>query len=146
MNPDKNRKRAQDLRWIAFQSILVGIVLVGVGGLFLFMYFNEDASSRSHGYADRKGLLFLLIIGVWGLWMIVRGIIYFIRAFSGNEHYAQGVEDVMDQVASRYEAMGKQKVRNGSMHNVLVLLCWVFLFLALVGATYIGYLYWTRPR
>ena|SRR5215469_3449616 len=147
MNPDKDRKRARDLRWIGFQSILVGIVLTAVAGLFGFMVFNDDSGSRPHGYVARKGMLFLLIIGFWGLCMIVRGIIYFVRAFSGNEQYAKNVEDVIDKVESNYEAMANRRTRSGSMYNVFVLLCWVFLFLGIVGAIAIWYYcFWTRPR
>ena len=39
----------------------------------------------------------MFFAGAWGLWNIVRGIIYLIRAQSGDEHYAKCVEDVMDK-------------------------------------------------
>jgi nitrate reductase NapE component len=146
MSPDKNRKRAQDLRWSAFLSILAGIVIIMVMGLFCFIFFTGDTSSQSGSYSSRRGLGFLLFGGVWGLWMIVRGVIYFIRALSGDEHYAKTVVDVMDKFESRHEAMMKKKAGNASMFNVLVLLIWVFLFLAVVGAIAVGYLFWARPR
>ncbi|HSY44258.1 MAG TPA: hypothetical protein VK811_10145 [Candidatus Acidoferrum sp.] len=146
MSTDKNRKRAQDLRWNGFLSIVAGIVIITVMGLFCFMFLVESPSSQSGSYSSGRGLGFLLFGGIWALWMIVRGIIYFIRALSGNEHYAKTVENVMDKFERDHEATMKKKVGNGSMRNVLVLLGWVFLFLFVVGAVAAGYLFWTRPR
>ena len=146
MNMDKNRKRTQDSRWIAFQSILAGIVIIMVVGLFCFMMLTNDADPHSGSHASRRGLGFFLFTGIFGLWMIVRGVIYLIRALSGDENYAKNVENVVDKFGSSHEAMMKKKVGNASMYNVLVLLCWVFLFLAVLGAIVIGYLFWKRPR
>jgi hypothetical protein len=146
MSPDKNCKRAQDLRWNAFLSILAGIVIIMVMGLFCFIYFTGDNSSQSGSYLSGRGLGFMLFGGVWGLWMIIRGVIYLIRALSGNEHYAKTVVDTMDKFESHHEAMMKKRTGNASMFNVLVLLVWVFLFLAVIGAVAVGYVFWTRPR
>lgn len=146
MSADKNCKRAQELRWIGFQSILAGIVIIMVMGLFCFMFFEGGTSPQSGSYASRKGLGFLLFIGVWGLWMIVRGVIYLIRALSGDEHYAKAAEDAIDKFGSGYVATTKKRAGNASMFNVLVLLVWVFLFLTVVGAIVLGYLFWIRPR
>jgi len=56
-----------------------------------------------------------------------------------DEHYATTPEEIRESV--REEKMEK----SGSMHNVLVLLVWIFLSLAVVGAIGVGYLFWTRP-
>jgi len=55
-----------------------------------------------------------------------------------TEHEATSITDKLE--IERYEKMEK----SGSMHNVLVLLAWIFLFLAVVGAIGVGYLFWTR--
>jgi len=79
--------------------------------------------------------------------MIVRGVIYLIRAISGNEQFGKSVADVMDKsFESHYEATMKRKVRPASTHNVAILLGWVFLFLAIAVAVFIGYIFLTRPK
>jgi hypothetical protein len=155
MNSDKNRKRAQDLRRVAFQSLLTGIVIIlGLGCIFLvvldkrtgFLDGGPVSQSSFRSIPGGRGLGLFLFSGVWGLWMIVRGAIYLIRALSGNEQYAKTVVDTTDKFESRQEAIMKQKVANGSTHNVLVLLVWVLLFITVIGAIVAGYLFWTRPR
>jgi len=117
-------------------------------GLLCFIFLDNDTNSQSDSVSSGRGLGLLLFFGFCALWAIVRGVIYLIRALSGDERYAKGVEDVMDKFeSSRYEAMMKNTVGSASTrHNVLVLLCWVFLVLAVVGAVFIGYLFLTRPR
>jgi len=86
----------------------------------------------------------VFLAGMCGLWSIVRGVIYLIRAQSGDEHYAKGVEDMLDKQEEKIgQKMGK-KMGNASMFNVLVLLVWVFLFLAVVAIVGLGYL-WLFP-
>ena len=70
----------------------------------------------------------VLLAGVFGLWNIVRGVIYLIRAQSGNEHFAKTVEDAMDKYETKQEEVMSKRMGSGSTHNVLVLLVWVFLF------------------
>jgi hypothetical protein len=56
-----------------------------------------------------------------------------------DEHYATTAKDILESVR-------EEKIENsGSMHNVLVLLVWIFLFLAVVGAVGVGFLFWRRP-
>jgi hypothetical protein len=55
-----------------------------------------------------------------------------------EEHYATTPEEIRE--SEREEKMEK----SGSMHNVFVLLRWIFLFLAVIGAIAVGYLFWTR--
>ena len=151
MNDNENRKRTQELRWIGFQKLLTGIVIIFGVGCIYFIFSDEDADLHSHSYSGGsysrgKGLGIVFFAGAWGLWNIVRGIIYLIRAQSGDEHYAKCVEDVMDKYERKQdELMGQKMGKSGSMHNVLVLWFWVFLFLAVVGAFGVGYLFWTRP-
>ena len=42
---------------------------------------------------------------------IVRGVIYLIRAQSGNERYAKGVEDAMNKYESKLDERMGQKVK-----------------------------------
>lgn len=125
-------------------------MIIMVLGLFCFMYLDSgrDSISQPDPVSSRRALSVLLLFGFCGLWAIVRGVIYLFRAWSGDERYAKSVEDVMDKFESNgCEAMMKNRVGSASTtHNVLVLLCWVFLFLAIIGAIVIGYLFLTRPR
>jgi hypothetical protein len=146
---DENRGRTQELRRIGFQKILVGIVLIFAVGVFWFIFSDDGAGLQSHSnsggsYLRGRGFGTVLLAGVFGLWNIVRGLIYLIRAQSGDEHYAKRVEDAMDKYERKQDALMEKKKGSYSMHNVLVLLVWVFLFLAVVGAVGVGYLFWTR--
>ena len=146
---DENHKRIQELRRIGFQKLLTGVVLFFAVGVFCFIFFDENADSYSHSggsYLRGRGLGFLLLLPAYGLWNIVRGVIYLIRAQSGDAHYAKGVEDAMDKYERKQEERMGRKVANVSDYNVLVLLVWVFLFLAVVGAFGLGYLYFHRYK
>src|SRR5712675_2587494 len=137
MNDGENRKRTQELRWIGFQRLLTGIVIIFGVGCICFIFLDENDGLHSHSdsggsYLRGRGLGVVFFAGVWCLWNIVRGVIYLIHAQSGNEHYAKGVEDAMDKYERKQDEVLSKKVGNGSMHNVLVLLVWVFLFLAVV--------------
>ena len=147
---DENRRRTQELRWFGFQRLSVGVVLICFVGVLCFMFLDEDADLHSNSYSGGsyvrgRGMGVVLLVGVFGVWSIVRGVIYLVRAQSGDEHFAKGVDDAMDKYEKKQEARMGQKVGDGSMYNVLVLLLWCFLFLAVVGAIYVGYLFWTRP-
>jgi hypothetical protein len=149
MNADQDRKRIQELRRIGFQKLLTGIVLIFGVGVLCFIFLDEDADLHSHSYSGGsymhgRGLGMVIFAGGWGLWNIVRGVIYLIRAQSRNEHYAKGVEDAMDKYERKQDEVMSKKMGNGSMHNVLVLLVWVFLFLAVVGTICLGYLFFTK--
>ncbi|MGO9705697.1 MAG: hypothetical protein ACLPYZ_10800 [Limisphaerales bacterium] len=149
MNPDENRKRIQELRWIGFQKLLTGVVLVFAAGVLCFIFFGEDADSHSPSggsYVRGRGLAFLLLVPAYGLWSIVRGVICLIRAQSGDENYAKGIEDTMDKYERKMDERMGQTMVGGSWHNVFILLGWVFLCLAVVGGIVVGYLFWTRPR
>lgn len=150
INADEKHKRTQELRWIGFQKLLTGIVIIFAVGVicFIFLDENSDLHSNPHSggsYSRGRGLGMFLFAGVFGLWNIVRGVIYLIRAQSRNEHYAKSVEDAMDKYERKQDEVMNRKMGNGSTHNVLVLLVWIFLFLAVAGAIGIGYLFWTRP-
>jgi drug/metabolite transporter (DMT)-like permease len=148
MSAEENRKRIQELRRIGFQKFLTGVVIIFAVGVICFIFLDENADSQSHSggsYSRGRGLGMVLLAGLFGLWNIVLGVIYLIRAQSGDEHYAKAVEDVIDSRLER--TIGKRMARKDySTRNVLVLLGWVFLFLAVVGGIAIGYLFWTRPR
>jgi hypothetical protein len=145
MSADENRKRIGELRWIGFQKLLTGVVLVFAAGVFCFIFFGEDADSHSHSSAPYvRGRGFLLLVPAYGLWSIVRGVIYLVRAQSGNEQYAKGVEDAMDKYERKLDERMGQKAGNASMHNVLVLLGWIFLFLVVIAV--LGILYGSFSR
>jgi len=148
MNAAEKNKRIQELRRIGFQSLLTGIAILFGVGCICYMFFDTVSEAHSHSYSSRRGLRLglLLLIPAYGLWSIVRGVIYFIRAQSGDEHYAKGVEDAVDKHEGKIDQQMGRKVGDGSMRNVLVLLVWIFLCLAVVGGIAVGYLFWTRPR
>jgi hypothetical protein len=53
-------------------------------------------------------------------------------------HYATTAQEIRDsEQAERLE-------KSGSMHNVLVLLSWIFLILFVAGAIGVGYLFWMK--
>jgi hypothetical protein len=149
MSAEENRKRVQELRRIGFQKLLAGIVIIFAVGVLWFIFIDENADSHSYSggsYSRGRGLGLLLLVPAYGLWNIVRGVIYFIRAQTGDEHYAKGVEDAMGEYEGKLDERMGRKVGDGSMHNVLVLLGWIFLCLVVVGGIAVGYLFWTRPR
>jgi hypothetical protein len=151
MSADENRKRIQELRRIGFQKLLAGVVLLFAVGVLCFIFLDEDADLHSHSYSGGsylhgRGLGMVLLAGVFGLWNIVRGVIYLVRAQSGDDHYAKSVEDAMDKYERKQEERMGHTMGNGSMRNVFILLGWTFLFLAVIGAIAVGYLFWTRPR
>ena len=146
MNAAENNKQIQELRRIGFQSLLTGIVILFAVGCICYIFLDEMSEAHSHSYSGRRGFGLLLLIPAYGLWSMVRGVIYLIRAQSGDAHYVKGVEDAMDKYEGKLDQLMGRKVGDGSMHNVLVLLVWVFLVLAVVGAIVVGYLIWTRPR
>jgi len=55
-----------------------------------------------------------------------------------DRHYATSAKDIRE--SEREEKLEK----SGSLHNVLVLLARIFLFLSVAGAVVVGYLFWTR--
>jgi hypothetical protein len=54
-------------------------------------------------------------------------------------HFARTAEEIRESELE--EKLGKR----GSMHNVLVLLLWVFVLLSVIAAIGVGYLFWMRP-
>ncbi|HEY4417706.1 MAG TPA: hypothetical protein VGO57_18585 [Verrucomicrobiae bacterium] len=57
-----------------------------------------------------------------------------------DDHYATTAAEIRESVQE------EKLEKSGSMHNVFVLLGWVFLFMAVAGAIVVGYLFWTKPR
>jgi preprotein translocase subunit SecG len=146
MNAAENHKRIQELRRIGFQRLFGGVAIVFGVGCICYIFLDEGDGAHFHSsYSSGRGLGLLLLIPAYGFWNIVRGVIHLIRAQSSDEHYGKGVEDAMDDFQGKQEELMSKKMGNGSMHNVLVLLVWIFLFLAVVGAIGVGYLFWTRP-
>jgi hypothetical protein len=144
MNADENQKRIQELRRMGFQSLLTGIVILFGVGCIGYIFWDASAATHSYSYSSGRGRGLLLLIPAYGLWNILRGVIHLVRAQSSGENYGKGVEEAMDKYERKQEEWLGQKAGNGSMHNVLLLLVWIFLFLAVVGAIGIGYLFWTK--
>jgi preprotein translocase subunit SecG len=144
MNAEDKHKRIQELRRIGFQKLLTGFVILFAVVCIGFIFLDASAETHSHSHSSRRGLGILLLVPAYGLWSIVRGVICLVRAQSGDENYAKGVEDAMDKYEAKQEERFGQKVSDGSMRNVLVLLVWIFLFIAAVVAICIGYDFLSR--
>jgi len=56
------------------------------------------------------------------------------------EHYAITPKEI------RESEQEEKLEKSGSMYNVLLLLGWIFLFVAVVGAIIVSYSFWTRPQ
>jgi hypothetical protein len=106
-------------------------VAMGVG-CFAIALFSSLSSGQRCGAAT-SGCLALS----WGLKEVAAAKKW--KQEPEDEHYATSAKDILE--SEREEKMEK----SGSMHNVLVLLVWIFLFLAVVGAVGVGYLFGTRP-
>jgi hypothetical protein len=104
---------------------------MGVGGLAIALFSPLSPGQRFGAAAS--GCMGLS----WGLKEVVA--VKKWKQELEEEHYATTTEDILE--SEREEKMEK----SGSMHNVFVLLGWIFLFLVVVAAIAVGYLFWTRP-
>jgi hypothetical protein len=106
-------------------------VAMGIGGLAIALFSSLSPGQRCGAAASgcmafSWGLKELAAVKKW-------------EQEPEDEHYATSAKDILE--SGREEKLEK----SGSMHNVLVLLVWIFLFLAVVGVIGVGYLFLTRP-
>jgi hypothetical protein len=109
-----------------------GNFAIAIGGsvTILTLFVAHDLGQKCRGMA--AGLLGLS----WGLKEVAAAKKW--KQELEDKHYATTPEEIRESVQE--EKMEK----SGSMHNVLVLVGWIFLFLAVVGAVGVGYLFWMR--
>jgi hypothetical protein len=106
-------------------------ITMGVGGLAIALF-----SSLSPG--QRFGAAATGCMGLsWGLKEVAAARKW--KQEPEAEHYATTAEEIRESVQE------EKLEKSGSMHNVLVLLGWIVLLLAVVGGIAVGYLFWTRP-
>ena len=105
-------------------------VAFGSTALMLAIFVAHDLGQKCRGMA--AGLLLLS----WGLKEVAAAKKW--KQEPEDEHYATTPEEIRESV--RDEKMEK----SGSMHNVLVLLGWIFLVVVVISALGVGYLFWTR--
>src|SRR5438067_1197483 len=68
-------ERNRELRKIGLRKVLLGIVLIAPAGITLFVaFFHGTASS-----GIIKALAVVFLAGCYGLWKLVKGIIYLVR-------------------------------------------------------------------
>lgn len=68
-------ERSRELRRIGLRNVLVGGLLTGAAGVTLF--YAWTAASATSGII--KALAVVLLAGLYGLWKLVKGIIYLVR-------------------------------------------------------------------
>lgn len=105
-------------------------VAMGVG-CFAIALFSSLSPGQRYGAAASGCMGFS-----WGLKEVVAAKRW--KQEPEDAHYATSVEDIRE--SEKEEKMEK----SGSPHNVLVLLVWIFLFLAVIGAVGVGYLFLAR--
>jgi hypothetical protein len=120
----KRKKRQPDATAGSFAIAIGGIVMI------LAIVIATNAGQKYRGMA--AGLLSLS----WGLKEVAAAKKW--KQEPEDEHYATTPEEIRESVQE------EKLEKSGSMHNVLVLLVWIFLCLAVVGAAGVGYLFWTR--
>jgi len=82
-------ERDRELRQIGFRDLLVGIVLSAASGFTLYLTFSVARLSGvwlTSGKLKVDGLL--LLVGMYGLWKIGRGVFYLIRPQSEHKSIA----------------------------------------------------------
>jgi len=119
------RKRRQPVAAAGGLAVAMGV------GCFAIALFSSLSPGQRFG-AAASGCLGLS----WGLKEVAAAKKW--KQEPEEEHYATTAEEIRE--SEQEEKMEK----SGSMHNVLILLAWVFLFLGGVGAVGVGYLFWTR--
>lgn len=81
-------ERSRELRGIGRRDVLIGIVLTGAAGITL--YIALPAASATSGII--QALAVVLLAGLYGLWKLVRGVVYLVRPQS--EH--KSIPDIVD--------------------------------------------------
>ncbi len=68
-------ERRQELRRIGFRNVLLGVVLSGMAGFALYMAFF--IASATSGII--KAVALVVLVGIYGLWKLVKGVVYLVR-------------------------------------------------------------------
>jgi hypothetical protein len=68
-------ERSRELRKIGFRNVLIGGVLTGAAGVTLYSAFA--IANGSSGII--KALAVVLLAGIYGLWKLVKGVVYLVR-------------------------------------------------------------------
>ena len=68
-------ERSRELRKIGFRNVLIGGVLTGAAGVTLYLAFA--IANASSGMI--KALAVVLLAGMYGLWKLVKGLVYLVR-------------------------------------------------------------------
>jgi hypothetical protein len=69
-------ERRQELRKIGLRNVLVGIVLAGAAGITFYIALPLGSGFTS-GWT--RALALVLLAGVYGLWKLVKGVVYLVR-------------------------------------------------------------------
>jgi hypothetical protein len=68
-------ERTRELRRIGFRNVLIGSILTGAAGVTLYLSFA--IANASSGII--KALAVVLLAGIYGLWKLVKGVVYLVR-------------------------------------------------------------------
>lgn len=74
-------ERDRELRGIGLRNALIGLVLAGSAGVTLYM--TLPSASATSGII--KALAVVLLAGVYGVWKLVKGVIYLVRPQSEHK-------------------------------------------------------------
>jgi hypothetical protein len=68
-------ERSRELRKIGLRSVLIGGILAGAAGVTLYLAFAT--ATPSSGII--RALAVVLLAGIYGLWKLVKGLVYLVR-------------------------------------------------------------------
>ena len=68
-------ERSRELRKIGFRNVLIGGILAGAAGVTLYLAF----AIANAGSGIIRALAVVLLAGFYGLWKLVKGLVYLVR-------------------------------------------------------------------
>jgi hypothetical protein len=74
-------ERSRELRKIGLRNVLIGIVLTGAAGITLYIALPNGSASSG----IIRALALVVVAGCYGLWKLLRGIIYLVRPQSEHK-------------------------------------------------------------
>ena len=88
------RERNTELRRMGTRNILIGVVLTGAGGITLY-FALPIANGFTSGF--NRGLAWVVLAVLYGLWKLVKGIVYLVRPQSEHKSIPDIVNsDIID--------------------------------------------------
>ena len=81
-------ERNKELRKIGLRNVLIGIVLTGAAGITIYLPFFYGSSSRG----IIKALAVVFLAGCYGLWKLVKGLVYLVRPQSEHKSISDIVQ------------------------------------------------------